>query len=47
MNIFAYDYEGYGNASGFPTEATCYANIEAAYGYLTEMLLVSPENIVL
>ena len=47
VNILAYDYTGYGKATGTPNEQSCYRNIEAAYAYLTETLLQSPENIVL
>jgi len=46
VNIFAYDYTGYGKAHGTPNEDSCYKNIEAAYSYLTETLLHPPENII-
>lgn len=35
VNVFAYDYEGYGKAGGAPTEQGCYASIDAAYTFLT------------
>ena len=30
VNVFAYDYEGYGKASGYPSEDNCYQDIEYA-----------------
>ena len=47
VNVLAYDYEGYGKAVGHPNEQSCYANIDAAYSFLTETLHINPENIVL
>jgi pimeloyl-ACP methyl ester carboxylesterase len=47
VNIFAYDYEGYGKASGVPNEQSCYDDIDAAYSFLTDVLHHPPENIVL
>ena len=47
VNIMAYDYTGYGKSSGTPTEDNCYADIEAAYKYLTEVRRIQPEQIVL
>eukprot|EP00607_Mallomonas_marina_P005055 CAMPEP_0182426532 /NCGR_PEP_ID=MMETSP1167-20130531/13024_1 /TAXON_ID=2988 /ORGANISM="Mallomonas Sp, Strain CCMP3275" /LENGTH=278 /DNA_ID=CAMNT_0024608021 /DNA_START=58 /DNA_END=891 /DNA_ORIENTATION=+ len=47
VNLLAYDYEGYGKASGTPSELACYSDIEAAYTHLTEAMGQSPENIVL
>jgi pimeloyl-ACP methyl ester carboxylesterase len=34
VNVFAYDYTGYGSSSGTPSEAATYADIEAAYDFL-------------
>jgi pimeloyl-ACP methyl ester carboxylesterase len=47
VNIMAYDYTGYGKSTGTPNEDHCYADIEAAYKYLTEVRRVQPEQIVL
>lgn len=47
VNLLAYDYEGYGRASGIPSEQNCYNDIDAAYAYLTDMLLQSPQSIIL
>jgi abhydrolase domain-containing protein 17 len=45
--VFAYDYEGYGTSSGMPSEKSVYRDAEAAYAYLTEVLDVSPQRIIL
>jgi pimeloyl-ACP methyl ester carboxylesterase len=47
VNFLAYDYEGYGKASGSPSEKACYDDIDAVYDYLTLTLRQKPENIVL
>ena len=47
VNIMAYDYTGYGLSRGAPNEASCYADIEAAYGYLLTVRRLQPEQIVL
>ncbi|KAL3793459.1 hypothetical protein ACHAW5_001634 [Stephanodiscus triporus] len=49
VNIFAYDYTGYGLATdqGPPSEDYCFADITAAYAYLTGILQIPPSSIVL
>lgn len=47
ISVLAYDYPGYGTSSGKPSEDGCYAAIEAAYTYATEVLGYAPENITL
>lgn len=56
INILAYDYSGYGmgavrkdniKINVQPSEENCYADIEAAYKYLTEIELVNPSRIIL
>jgi pimeloyl-ACP methyl ester carboxylesterase len=47
VDIIAYDYRGYGLHQGVPSEASCYADIEAVYNYLTTTIKVSPEKIIL
>mmetsp|Transcript_18135 Transcript_18135/g.33508 ORF Transcript_18135/g.33508 Transcript_18135/m.33508 type:complete len:329 (+) Transcript_18135:101-1087(+) len=45
VNVFAYDYSGYGAASGQPSEANTYADIEAAYDFLVEKgICTDPAN---
>ncbi|SBT31594.1 alpha/beta hydrolase, putative [Plasmodium ovale wallikeri] len=46
LNLFAYDYSGYGQSTGYPTEAHLYNDVEAAYNYLTNNLHVPKESIV-
>lgn len=49
VNIFAYDYTGYGLATdqGDPSEDYCFADISAAYSYLTSILQIPPSSIIL
>ncbi|XP_062178595.1 uncharacterized protein LOC133883322 isoform X1 [Phragmites australis] len=47
VNLMGYDYSGYGQSSGKPTEENTYADIEAAYRCLIETYGASEENIIL
>jgi abhydrolase domain-containing protein 17 len=47
FSVFAYDYRGYGLSEGRPSERNVYADIDAAYDYLTRELRVPPERIIL
>ncbi|KAM0892464.1 hypothetical protein ACQ4PT_025760 [Festuca glaucescens] len=47
VNIFGYDYAGYGRSTGKPTEYNTYADIEAAYNCLKEKYGVPDEDIIL
>lgn len=47
VNILAYDYTGYGESSGEPSEDACYADIEAAYDYLVNDRKLDPRQILL
>lgn len=44
--VFAYDYHGYGTSKGKPTEKSTYADVNAAYDYLTTQLHISPNHII-
>jgi abhydrolase domain-containing protein 17 len=46
FGIFAYDYPGYGQSTGKPTEASCERAIETAWNHLTGPLNVAPATIV-
>jgi len=46
VDIFAYEYSGYGESSGVPTEADLYADVEAAYHYLTHDCSVPADQVV-
>ena len=47
VNVFIYDYSGYGLSEGRPSEGNCYADIRAAYQYLVTEKRISPNRIVL
>ena len=47
VNLFAYDYRGFGASDGVPSEAGVYADADAAYRYLTDSLRVPPSRIIL
>ncbi|KAH7569936.1 hypothetical protein JRO89_XS05G0021000 [Xanthoceras sorbifolium] len=47
VNLMGYDYSGYGQSSGKPSEQDTYADIEAAYKCLEETYGVKEEDIIL
>jgi uncharacterized protein len=47
LNLLAFDYRGYGESAGTPSEAGLYQDAEAAYRYLRDSLRVAPERIVI
>lgn len=47
VNVMAYDYSGYGKSTGRPSEANCYADVDAAFKYLLEQKGQTPDQIVL
>ncbi|CAL0306770.1 unnamed protein product [Lupinus luteus] len=47
VNLLGYDYSGYGQSSGKPTENNTYADIEAAYKYLEHYYGTRQEDIIL
>jgi fermentation-respiration switch protein FrsA (DUF1100 family) len=47
FKVFAYDYQGYGQSRGTPTEANTYGDIDAAYTYLTQELKIPPQQIII
>eukprot|EP00930_Biecheleria_cincta_P050078 TRINITY_DN35258_c0_g1_i1.p1 TRINITY_DN35258_c0_g1~~TRINITY_DN35258_c0_g1_i1.p1 ORF type:complete len:267 (-),score=40.38 TRINITY_DN35258_c0_g1_i1:50-826(-) len=47
VNIFAYDYTGYGMSSGEPSEQAMYADIEAAFKYLRDIVGIPWTEIIL
>jgi fermentation-respiration switch protein FrsA (DUF1100 family) len=47
LSLFAFDYRGYGESEGAPTEQGLYRDAEAAYWYLRDTLDIPPERIVL
>ncbi|XP_010279333.1 PREDICTED: protein ABHD17B-like isoform X2 [Nelumbo nucifera] len=47
INLMGYDYSGYGQSSGKPTESNTYADIEAAHKCLKEQYGVKDEDLIL
>ncbi len=47
LNVFIFDYEGYGRSTGTPSEAALYRDAEAAWRHLIEARGVAPAEIVL
>jgi fermentation-respiration switch protein FrsA (DUF1100 family) len=46
LNLFAFDYRGFGESEGVPTERGVYDDAESAYRFLRDSLAVPPEQIV-
>lgn len=46
-NTFIFDYRGYGQSSGSPSESGTYLDAQAAWRYLTEAKSIPPAHIVL
>lgn len=46
LNCFIFDYRGYGDSEGKPTEEGTYLDAAAAYKWLTEEKKVSPDDII-
>jgi fermentation-respiration switch protein FrsA (DUF1100 family) len=46
LDVFIYDYRGYGESAGKPSEEGTYRDAEAAWRYLTETRRVAPERLV-
>jgi fermentation-respiration switch protein FrsA (DUF1100 family) len=47
LNLFAFDYRGYGDSSGSPDELGLYADAQASYDYLTKTLHIAPDHIII
>ena len=47
LNVFAFDYRGFGRSGGRPGEEGIYRDAEAAYRFLTDSLRVPPDRIIL
>ena len=46
LNCFIFDYRGYGNSEGKPSEEGTYLDAQAAYKWLTKEKKVSPDSII-
>lgn len=47
INCFIFDYRGYGNSQGEPSEEGTYLDADAAYKWLTQEKKILPENIII
>jgi len=47
LNCFIFDYRGYGNSQGSPTEIGTYRDVQAAYQWLTHNKPIPPRRIIL
>lgn len=47
LNVFIFDYRGYGKSEGYPTENGTYKDGEAAWHYLIKKKNCTPENIII
>lgn len=47
LSVLIFDYRGYGESDGRPSEAGTYRDAEAAWRYLTDQRGIAPENIVI
>ena len=47
LNVFIFDYRGYGKSTGSPSERGLYKDAEAAYEYLTKKRNIRDESIIL
>ena len=47
LNVFIYDYRGYGKSQGVPSEQGLYRDVQAAYRYLTEQRKLDAASLVI
>jgi fermentation-respiration switch protein FrsA (DUF1100 family) len=47
LNCFIFDYRGYGQSRGRPTEEGTYVDAAASYRYLTEDKMIEPQDIII
>ena len=46
LDLFVFDYRGYGESSGSPSEQGLYRDVEAAWNYLERIRRIDPQKIV-
>ncbi|CAD2089812.1 alpha/beta hydrolase, putative [Plasmodium vinckei brucechwatti] len=46
VNMFLYDYSGYGHSTGYPSEEHVYNDVEAIYDYMTKSLSIPQGSII-
>ena len=47
LNVLIFDYRGYGESDGKPSEKGTYLDVKAAWNYLLEERMISPEEIII
>jgi fermentation-respiration switch protein FrsA (DUF1100 family) len=47
LNIFIFDYRGYGKSGGQPNEQGIYLDSQAAYDFVTQEKMIVPEKLIL
>lgn len=47
LNVFIYDYSGYGQSEGRPSEEITYRNAQDAWNYLVDVKQIPPHQIIL
>jgi len=47
LSVLMYDYGGYGQSTGRPSEARCYADIRAMWSHLVHVCNLPPERVIL
>jgi len=47
LSVLIFDYRGYGQSTGKPTEKGTYRDVDAAWQYLVEQRAIAPEHIIL
>ena len=47
LDVFIFDYRGYGSSTGRPSEKGLYKDVEAVYEYLISEKKISPDRIIL
>ncbi len=47
LNLFIFDYRGFGESGGSPSKKGLYRDADAAFGVLTEQMDIRPESVIL
>lgn len=47
LDVFIFDYRGYGKSTGSPSEKGTYQDAAAAYNYLQKIRMIKPEKIII
>lgn len=47
VNVFIFDYRGYGRSQGRPSESGIYLDARSAYDYLVEERKIAPESVII